>query len=93
MADFIKAPSELLDYTLNWEDYLNERAETITDSVFALIEPAHGLSIASDGNTETLTTVWLSGGTLNKTVRVKNTITTSGGRTAVRTKVWDIKER
>jgi len=93
MADFIKAPGELLDYTLNWEDYLNERAETITDSAFALVEPAHGLSITSDGNTETLTTVWLSGGTLNKTVRVKNTITTSGGRTAVRTKVWDIKER
>ncbi len=93
MADFIKGPTEILDYRFNWADYLNVRAETISTSVFAVIEPTHGVSITNNTRDDTYTTVWLSGGTLNKTVRVKNTITTSGGRTAVRTKEWDIKER
>lgn len=71
-----KDPAELLDYTINWAAPL--AGDTIVSSVWAL--SAADLVEATSTQTSNTATIWLSGGTLNQTYQVKNTITTAGGR-------------
>lgn len=71
-------PNEVLDYTLNWSDWL-PTGDTISTSVWVANT---GLTVADGGHTTTTATVWVSGGTVCKLYRVTNTITTAGGRTA-----------
>jgi hypothetical protein len=79
---FVKDPNSVLDFKVNWADWLQE-SETIATSNFTV--PA-GLTRDSQNNTTTTATVWLSGGTGGGTVyKVVNRITTNQGRTEDRT--------
>jgi hypothetical protein len=68
-----------LDYQILWSAWL--AGDTITESTWSV---PTGLTKGSDDKTATTTTVWLSGGALDTRYRVRNTITTAGGRTKTR---------
>lgn len=72
-----KDPDEVLDYQVDWTERLD--GDTIASSIF-IIETGN-VVIDSDSNTTTVTTVWLSGGTLDEECVITNRITTNGGRT------------
>lgn len=71
-----KDPDAVLDYEINWTAWLN--GDTISSSSWTV--PA-GLTKDSDSFTDTVTKIWLSGGTDSETYTLTNRITTSGGRT------------
>lgn len=77
---FLKDPNAILDYTVDWSDWLD--TDTIATSTWVL--PSE-LTNVSDAKTGTTSTVFLSGGTLGKTHQVVNRITTVLGRTDDRT--------
>ncbi len=90
-----KDPGGVLDYGFEWgatDDPWLQTGETITISNWS-IEP-NDATLVQDSKAiqETRTIVFLSGGTLNVTYQVTNTITTSEGRTAVRSVYLPIKE-
>lgn len=89
-AYFIQDPSDVLDYPWDWSQWL-QSGETISSSVFS-VTPS-GLSIASQSNTTTNATVWLSGGTSMTTYTVTNKITTTAGRTADRSATIRVQPR
>lgn len=72
-----KDPTEVLDYQVDWAARLGD--DEIATSVWSLTNPA-GLAIVQDNQTETATTVWLSGGTVGLQGLLLNRITTVGGR-------------
>lgn len=78
--DAYKTPGEQLDYTFEWEDWLD--GDTILVSNWSV---PTGITQLSASNDSTGATVWLTGGTGKKKYRAVNTITTDGGRTAERT--------
>lgn len=71
-----KDPDENLDYKIDWTARL--AGDTIQTSLW--IVPV-GLTKGAESNTNTATTVWLTGGTINTDPQVTNRITTAGGRT------------
>lgn len=71
-----KEPSEELDYTINWARDLGD--DTVAASTWAV---SPGLTKNGISNTETTTTIWLSGGQLSKTYIITNDVVTAGGRT------------
>ena len=73
-----KDPDEVADYAVDWTPRLG--ADTVSQSTW--IVPT-GITMDSESKTPTMTIIWLSGGTLNKSYDVSNRIITSGGRT------WD----
>lgn len=85
-----KDPDEILDYRINWVARLG--VDTIVTSTFSVAVGA-GLVVDSNSFTDTITTVWLSGGTLGVTYQVLNRITTLGGRTMDQTVKLKIKAK
>lgn len=73
---FEKAPTDVLDYTIDWTSFLN--GDVISTSTWTV---STGLTKGSDSKTTTTTTVWISSGTLGQSYEVTNTIITAGGRT------------
>jgi hypothetical protein len=74
---FIKDPSAVLDYTIDWSLWLSN-GETITTSVWTVPTGITG-STQSISGSKTIT--WLSGGTAGNAYTISNRITTSAGRT------------
>lgn len=89
MADFIKDPSSVLDYTVDWSNWLAS-GETISASAFTV---ESGLTKDSESNGDTSGTVWLSGGTAGTAYSVTHQITTTAGRTDERSFVVDVLSR
>lgn len=92
-GEFFKAPGATEDFAVDWaraNDPWLETGETITTSTW---DVPTGLTQGATSHTTTAATVWLSGGTLDRTYSVSNTITTSQGRTDVRTITVTIKNR
>jgi hypothetical protein len=91
-----KDPDDELDYSLSWADQM-----TIDTDTIASYEPivAEGdIEIVMDlGKTpshdDTLTLVWLRGGTAGTTCQIVNRITTTEGRQYDHTRTIKIKER
>lgn len=83
MPDYYKGPTGVLDYTNDWTAEL--ASDTIATSTWALGAGEQDLTIDSESETTTATTVWLSGGVRNREYEVTNTITTAGNRTHQRT--------
>lgn len=84
-----KRTNEVLDYGLNWADFLGLEGDVIAASVWTL---SLGLTQASAAYTETATSVSLSGGLALATETATNKITTSTGRVAERTlylQIWN----
>uniref|UniRef100_A0A6M3IPQ6 Putative tail protein n=1 Tax=viral metagenome TaxID=1070528 RepID=A0A6M3IPQ6_9ZZZZ len=94
MMTFKKDPGEKLDYAFDWDDdtqgpYL-ESGETISAS--AWVVPS-GITEVSASYTDTITKIWLSGGTEGTSYELENTITTSEGRIVVRSFIVVVEER
>lgn len=86
---FRKDPDSILDYTIDWEDWLD--GDTISASTWEV--DSSGIAVDSDTHTATLATVWLSGGTIGAAYDVTNEIVTATGRTEHRTITIAIGER
>jgi len=86
---FIKDPDAVLDYAVDWSDWL-ETGETIS-SHDVTVEA--GLTKDSDGESGGIVTIWLSGGTVNTSYRVAVEITTSSVRTDERSFRVRVAER
>ena len=71
-----KDPGEVLDYQIDWSALLD--GDTIDSSTFDVLSGSVVVDSSSIDNVTT--TVWLSGGTLNETCTVENTIETVIGR-------------
>lgn len=78
--DFIKDPDAVLDYTINWAAWLD--GDTISTSTWTV---ADGITIDSEAETTTTTTVWFSGGTVGQDYNATNHIVTVAGREDDRT--------
>ncbi len=68
-------PNEVKDYALDWSLVL-EDTETISTSNWS-IAIGSGLTIDSQSNTTTTTTVWLSGGVAGVTYQLLNRVVTN----------------
>lgn len=82
---FIKDPNAILDYSVDWSAWLissTTSADTISTSTW--IVPS-GITQTTNSHTNTVATVWLSGGSADSTYELTNRITTAGGRTDDRT--------
>jgi len=83
---FDKDPSAVLDYQIDWTDWLAltppGTADTISTSTWTV---PTGITKASDSKTTVKTTVWVSGGTAGQQYELVNRIVTVAGRTAERT--------
>ena len=88
LATYNKDPTEVLDYTLDWETLLD--GDTITNSDWAV---PTGITKDSETETTTLAVIWVSGGTVNKQYTLTNTIVTDAGRTRVRSIAINVIER
>jgi hypothetical protein len=84
-----KAPSEVVDYGVDWSDRLD--ADTISSSDWSVSDSS--LTIGTDTNTTTTSAVRLSGGTLGTTYSVKNTVVTAGGQTFEQTMLLRVSVR
>ena len=85
---FIHDPDAVLDYTVNWETWLD--GDTISASSWTL-----PTGLTEDSNTfgDSIATVWLSGGTVGKRYSIVNHITTAAGREEDQTLIIVCKEK
>ena len=92
MAVYVKDPDAVLDYGFDWEEEgFLQTGETIADSDWTIPD---GLDESSGTDFDnTLTTVWLSGGTDGEDYTVSNHITTSAGREDIRSHVIKVRSR
>jgi hypothetical protein len=84
-----KDPGSVLDYTVDWTDWLADVSDTISTSSVT----ASGITKDSSNNTTAKVTAWLSGGTAGQMPSATYRIVTTGGRTDERTIYFNIKER
>lgn len=85
---FQKDPNELLDYTMDWSDWLaGDKIATVSWTI------PGGISSAGQMNSVSSTTIWLSGGTDGTSYDLSCLITTTGVRTAERTMRISVVER
>jgi len=84
----MKDPGAVLDYAIHWSAWLD--TDTITDSEWTATE---GITVDSSSFTDTVSTVWLSGGTAGESYIVTNHITTVAGRQDDRSIKIKCKER
>ena len=88
LATYNKDPTEVLDYTIDWEALLD--GDTISTSEWAA---ETGITKDSDSKTDTLAIIWVSGGSAEKQYTLTNTIVTAGARTRVRSIAINVIER
>jgi len=70
-----KDPNDVLDYNIDWSQFLGD--DTISSSSWTV--PA-GIDKVTDSKTDTVTTIWLSGGVAGQTYLITNRIITAGAR-------------
>lgn len=73
MSDFIKDPQAVLDYSVDWTDWLGT-SETIVTSTWTAPD---GLTVNSNTHDDKIATAWIQGGTVGKEYRLVNRIVTS----------------
>jgi hypothetical protein len=86
---FTKDPSALLDYAIDWEDWL-EGTDTVASAVWTV---PTGLALEDQIETDTVSTIWLSGGVLGTKYNVACLMTTTDGRIDERTITISIKNK
>lgn len=79
---FVIDPDALLDYSVDWSDWLPS-TDTIATSTWS-ISPS-GPTLSSSTNDTTTTTIWVDGCTAGVTYTLTNHITTADGREDDRT--------
>lgn len=88
MKVFIKDPDAVLDYVIDWSDWLE--SDTISTSTWTVDA---GLTEDSSSNTTTTATVILSGGTVKSSYQATNHIVTANGLEDDRTILIRIEEK
>jgi hypothetical protein len=88
MMRVLKDPDAILDYAVDWEAWLG----TDTIASVAWTVPA-GLTLDAQSHTDTVATVWLSGGTAGQSYALGCAVTTAGGRVDERTLTIVVVER
>lgn len=89
---FTKDPQAVLDYKLDWSQWLPTN-DTITNSTFTVVDAgAQGVVVDDTAFTPTTATVWLSGGLAGVRYTVTNHITTAAGREDDRSLRITVKE-
>jgi hypothetical protein len=83
-----KDPDAVLDYSVDWSRWLVD--DTISTSTWTL---PFGITKNSDSNTDTTTTIWLSGGGAKRRFSITNRIVTADGRTAERTIHIEVRQK
>lgn len=86
--DFIKDPDSTEDFAFNWVADLD--GDTISTSSFTLPD---GLTEVSSTNSAYATQIFVSGGSLDRTYRIVNSIVTAGGREFDKTIRLYVRER
>ena len=71
-----KDPDSVLDYSIDWSQWL--ASDTLVSSNWTV---PSGITIDSNTNDTTSTTIWVSGGTVGVTYSLQNRIVTALGRT------------
>jgi hypothetical protein len=89
MAIYLKDPEAVLDYGIDWEDWLGTN-ETITASTW---EVQAGIDKDSDSFDNTATVIWLKNGTVGEDYVVTNHITTSANREDDRSMIIKVRAR
>jgi len=89
MQTFTKDPAADLDFYVDWSEWLAD-GETIAQSEFTIPD---GIESHDDGNNDTASVVWLSGGSPGRRYRVTNQITTSEDRIDERTLIIEVQNR
>lgn len=96
LKKFTKDPEAVLDYTIDWSDWLAEgdaiTAVTTTPAVNVSPSSSAAVNVDSASFTATETTLWCSGGTAPTSYDVVAHVTTSGGRQDDRTITLTCKE-
>jgi hypothetical protein len=96
MRSFRKDPDAVLDYGFNWNDPSAPggpwlaTGETISTSAWTIPD---GLTKGNEAHDDSITVVWLSGGTAGQSYTVTNRITSSAGRTDDRSFEIAVEER
>ena len=85
----IKSPVEVLDYTIDWTEYLKERGDTILTVSFSVFDA----TTVSTSYTPETATIFISGGVIGISAKVTCTVTTSANITASRSFNIHIKDR
>lgn len=89
----VKDPNAVLDYTLDWTEWL----EPLTDTIASVSVAVSGVTLDHTTNNATSVTIWVSGGTVGTPGSARVRITTVGTgarpRTDDRTVYFKIKER
>lgn len=76
---FVKDPDATLDYSMRWDAWLPS-GDTIVSAAWSVDDGDGALTVDSSSIVSGVPTVWLSGGTVNVTYRVRCRITTTEGR-------------
>lgn len=82
-----KGPTDELDYTEDWTDYL----ALYSDSITSYSVTVSGVTLYAQARVGALITIWVRGGTLGTVANAAITIVTAGGRTVTRTMYFNIK--
>lgn len=89
----VKDPNAVLDYTIDWSDWL----QPISDTIASVAVSVTGVTLDDTTNDGTSVTIWVSGGTAGTKGSARVRITTAGTgaqpRTDDRTVYFKIKER
>lgn len=88
IATFVKDPSAVLDYTIDWSDFLG--TDTIAAVVWTVLA---GISQTSSMFAAKTATIWLGGGTAGINYTAACLITTAQGRTDERTIQINVVDR
>lgn len=83
-----KDPDAKLDYSPLWGEWI--KTDTISASTWTV---PSGITKLADSFTDTTTTIWLSGGTVDRTYEVVNHIVTVGGREEDQTLIFHIVDK
>lgn len=96
LAKYIKQPSEVKDYDIDYGPWLTTPSDTLDDvtaAVVCLTDPQDtGLVVDAIQNTSTRAKFWLSGGTAGRRYKLTATATTVGGRLDESELVFTIKD-
>ena len=84
-----KDPNSILDYTIDWAEYLAD----VVDTIASFSVTSTGLTVVSSFQSGTKVTAWLSGGTEGDKVMVTYQIVTAIGRRDDRSIYLKIKQR
>jgi hypothetical protein len=89
---FKKDPQAILDYQVDWTEWLGEDTIAADADASTWTAPA-GITVEAETHSTTATTVWLSGGTAGQNYEVRNHIRTVAGREDDRTILVQVVQR